>query len=207
MQGTLTINLAKPVTSVEILDDYQACLPCDTSQNDAFGAAATLAGHSGLGSAVETQQRAFAADAQKQKVEVARLCQILNGLISKLNQLYGEVLVRHKVEIAKLSVEIARKILMHKVQKSDYEIESIVKEVLEHAPTRQAVVVHLNPADLAQCQKLQQDDPSGSFAEIQFVGDPSIGRAECLLETPKGIIKWFIEEHMERISQALEKVE
>ena len=206
MQGTLTINVAKPVTSVEILDNYRACPPCNTPQNDPHDGASTSSGHSGLNSAEETQQHKFVMDAEKQKAESAHLCQTLNCLVDKLNQFYDEVLARHKVEISKLSAEIARKILMHKVQKGDYEIESIVTEVLEHAPTRQAVVVHLNPADLGHCQKLQRDDPTGAFAEIQFVSDPNIGRAECLLETPKGIIKSFIEEHMERISQALEKV-
>ena len=201
MQGTLMINVAKPVTSVEILDNYGVRPPCDTSENDGYGPA----GSSGVNSAEETQHR-FVMDAEKQKAEAAHLCQTLNCLVDKLNQFYDEVLAQHKVEISKLSAEIARKILMHKVQKGDYEIESIVTEVLEHAPTRQAVVVHLNPADLGHCQKLQRDDPSGGFAEIQFVSDPNIGRAECLLETPKGIIKWFIEEHIERISQALEKV-
>lgn len=207
MQGALAINVAKPVTSVEILDNYGIQPPCGTSQNDTYGPATTSSGRSGVKSAEETQQHRFAMDAEKQKAEAAHLCQTLNCLVDKLNQFYDEVLAQHKVEIAKLSAEIARKILMHKVQKGDYEIESIVTEVLEHAPTRQAVVVHLNPADLGQCQKLQQDDPTGTFAEIQFVSDPNIGRAECLLETPKGIIKWFIEEHTERISQALEKVE
>jgi flagellar biosynthesis/type III secretory pathway protein FliH len=202
MQGTLTINLAKRVSSVEILDSYGARPPCDTSQNDAT----TLSGRSEVNSAEEKHQHRFAMDAQKQKAEAEHICQTLSCLIDKLNQFYDEVLARHKVEIAKLSAEIARKILRHKVQKGDYEIESIVTEVLEHAPTRQEVVVHLNPADLGQCQKLQQDNPTGAFAEIQFVSDPNIGRAECLLETPKGIIKSFIEEHIERISQALEKV-
>ena len=135
MQGTLTINLAKPVTSVEILDNYRACPPCNTPQNDTHDGATTLSGHSGLNSAVETQQHVLMTDAEKQKAEVGRLCQTLNCLVDKLNQCYDILLARHEVEIAKLSVEIARKILMHKVQKGDYEIESIVKEVLEHAPT------------------------------------------------------------------------
>ena len=206
MHGALTINLADPMTSVEILDDYGVRLPCNTLQNDAHGATTTLSGHEGVNSAEETQ-RVLVIDAEKQKTEAAHLCQTLNCLVDKLNQFYDALLARHKVEIAKLSVEIARKILMRTVQKGEYEIEAIVTEVLEHAPTRQAVVVHLNPGDVGQCQKLQQNDPTGAFAEIQFVSDPNIGRAECLLESPKGIIKWFIDEHMERISQALEKVE
>jgi flagellar biosynthesis/type III secretory pathway protein FliH len=42
---------------------------------------------------------------------------------------------------------------------------------------------------------------------ISFVGDPNIGQAECVLETPKGIIESFINEHIERLGEALKKVE
>ena len=67
--------------------------------------------------------------------------------------------------------------------------------------------MHLNPQDLGQCQKLQQEDPGGAFACLTLVADPGVARAECLLETPKGTIKSFLEEHIERISEALQKAE
>ena len=113
--------------------------------------------------------------------------------------------VEHKDEIAKLSVEIARKVLMQKVENGDYEIESIVKEALNNAPTRQDLVVRLNPQDLEQLQKAQQEQPGGDLAGIKFVPDPDIGRAECLLESPKGIIESLIDKHLERVSEALKK--
>jgi flagellar biosynthesis/type III secretory pathway protein FliH len=102
-------------------------------------------------------------------------------------------------------VEIANKVLMHKIEQGDYKIEAIIKEALRNAPTHQEIVVHLNPDDVIQCQKMQENDPSSSFAQIKFVADPGIGRAECLVETPKGIIKSLIDEHMERITEALTK--
>ncbi|MFB0524971.1 MAG: FliH/SctL family protein [Phycisphaerae bacterium] len=186
MADPLTINLTKPVKSAKIIDDYNdaRCQILDTRQE----------------SRIENQE-------SKNKAEIAQLCQTLNGLVGELNRFYEQVLAKHKEEIAKLSVEIAKKVLIQKVQKSDYQIESIVKEALKNAPARQQVLVHLNPQDLSACQKLQQDDPDSAFAEIKFIADPSIGRAECLLETPKGIIKSFIEQHLERISEALAKVE
>ena len=45
-----------------------------------------------------------------------------------------------------------------------------------------------------------------AFTELEFTPDWSIGRGECLVETPKGIVKSFLEEHLERISEALQKV-
>ena len=96
---------------------------------------------------------------------------------------------------------------MQKVEDGAYEIESIVKEALNNAPTRQDIVVHLNPEDLAHCQKAQQDEPDGALTGVKFVSDPNIGRAECLLESPKGIIESLINEHLERIGKALKKAE
>jgi flagellar biosynthesis/type III secretory pathway protein FliH len=131
----------------------------------------------------------------------------LKALTDKLNQFYDKLFAEHKEEIARLSVEIARKILAQQVQDGDYEIESIVKEALTNAPTRQEVVVHLNPEDLILCQKAQQDEPNGALADIKLISDPNIGRAECLLETPKGIVESLIDEHLERIGKALKTAE
>ncbi|MHC4425985.1 MAG: FliH/SctL family protein [Planctomycetota bacterium] len=146
-------------------------------------------------------------DLEAHKALFSQACQTLNGVIAKLNQFYDRVFVEHREEIARLSVEIARKILTQKVENGDYEIESIVKEALKNAPSRQDVVVHLNPEDLAQCQKAQQDEPSDALAGIEFISDANIGRAECLLESSKGIVKSLIDENLERVSKALEKNE
>ena len=65
----------------------------------------------------------------------------------------------------------------------------------------------LNPEDLPGCRKLQEEGPENPFTELELTADWSIGRGECLIETPKGIVKSFIEEHLERIGEALQKVE
>ena len=67
--------------------------------------------------------------------------------------------------------------------------------------------MRVNPQDLPACQKLQQKDAEGPFAGLEFVGDRSIARADCLVETPKGIVKSFVEQHLERIGEALGRVE
>jgi flagellar biosynthesis/type III secretory pathway protein FliH len=176
MTQTLTVHLEKPIASVKIL------------------------GSSAGGVAGRVQ-----ADPGAQKAAFSQAYQAINGVVTKLNQFYDKVFAGHKEEIARLSIEIARRTLMQKVEDGDYEIESIVKEALSNAPTRQDIVVHLNPEDLAQCQKAQQDEPDGALTGVKFVSDSNIGRAECLLESPKGIIESLINEHLERIGKALKK--
>jgi len=194
MSRALTIHLERPVVSAKILDNYP----------DGIGTERSERGRVNRGA--DTEQIRIQ-DLEAQKAVFSQACQTLDGVVAKLNQFYDKMFVEHREEIAKLSVEIARKILVRKVENGDYEIESIVKEALKNAPTRQDVVVHLNPQDLVHCQKTQQDGPGGDLVGVKFVSDPNIGRAECLLESPKGIIESLIDKHLEQIGKALEKAE
>jgi flagellar biosynthesis/type III secretory pathway protein FliH len=194
MTQTLTVNLEKPVASAKFLDDsvdaIGSKLP-DYAQNDSQ----------------EKTEQILTQDSGAKKNEFSQACQTINGVVTKLNQFYDKVFAEQKEEIARLSVEIARKVLMQKVEDGDYKIESIIKEALNNAPTRQDIVVHLNPKDLAECQKALKEEPDDTLTDVKFVSDSKIGRAECLLESPKGIVESLINEHLDRISKALKKAE
>lgn len=195
MSVSLTISIDRPIVSAELLD------------GNLDGAGSQSSDRGPADSGVKTRPIA-APDSASQKTAFSQACQVLSQVAAKLQESCAEVFARHREEIAKLSVEIARKILIQKVEKGDYEIESIVKESLLHAPSRQDVVVRLNPEDLAQCLKAQQQDEQGGvLAGVQLVADPSIGRAECILESPKGIIKSLIDENLERVGKALGKAD
>ena len=192
MPQILKVNLNKPIISANVLDDY------------AGGEGSKMSSPGQADSEAHTKQ-ILKQDLEAQKAVFSQACQALNGVISKLNQFCDKLYAEHREEIARLSVEIARKILMHKVENGDYEIESIVKEALNNAPNGQDVIVHLNPEDIEKCKKAQQDEPGSVLAGIKLIPDPNIGRAECLLESPKGIIKSLIDDNLERIGKALEK--
>ncbi len=193
MPGTVTVNLAKPIESVRVLDDYRGNV-----ESSVTGA---------MNPATDAERVKLAEDLRTQKNSYSEACLTLQGVASKLNQFYDDVFAGHKEEIAGLSVEIARKILMQKVEDGDYEIKSIVMEALKSAPGHQDLVVHLNSLDLAACRKVQQDDEGGELAGVKLVADQDIGRAECLIESPKGMIKSLIEEHLDQIGKALKKAE
>jgi len=191
MPNTFALNLAKPIKSVSILDGYSSNAQSSVINN--------------MDSAVNTEQAELIEDLKAQKRLFSDTCRTVQCVAAKLNQVYDEIFTEHKEEIAKLSVEIARKILMQKIQDGDYEIESIVKETLKNAPAHQDLIVYLNPEDLAVYQKAQADNDSESLVGIKFVADPNIGRAECVLESQKGIIRSLIDEHLDQIEKALKK--
>ncbi|MHC4204155.1 MAG: FliH/SctL family protein [Planctomycetota bacterium] len=192
MSQTLTVNLNKPIASARFLDDHV--------QGDNIQSPSPDIEESGAG-ATQIQNK----DLEAQKAVFSQACQTLNGVIAKLNQFCEKLYAGHREEIARLSVEIARKILMQKVENGDYEMESVIKEALKNAPGSQDVIVHLNPEDIEKCRKAQKDRPGNVLAGIKLIPDPNIGRAECLLESPKGIIKLLIDDSLERISKALGK--
>jgi len=185
MSGMLTINLSRPIASVAIL---AGC------REPAVGEQVAKQ---------ESIEQVSTRELDAQKAVFVRTCQTLNGVVEKLNEFCEKMFAGHREEISHLSVEIARKILMSKVENGDYEIESIVKEALDNVPGHEDLAVHLHPDDVAQCHKAQEDEPNGALAGIRFVSDLNIGRAECLLESPRGIVKSLIDENLERIARAL----
>ena len=194
MTQTLTVHLEKQIASAKIMDDSVG------------GIGSKLSGR-GRGDSAANAGQVLTQDSEAQKTAFSQAYQALNTVVTKLNECYDKVFVEQKEEIARLSVEIARKVLMQKVQDRDYKIESIIKEALNNAPTRQDIVVHLNAEDLAECQKALKEKPDGTLTDVKFVSDSNIGRAECLLESPKGIVESLINEHLDRISKALKKAE
>ncbi len=144
---------------------------------------------------------------QKQKKELASACNSLKMAAAKVNQYYGSIVARRGEEIAKLSIEIARKILAQKIEAKDYEIESIIKEALKSSPSNQDVVVHLNPEDYEQCHEVIKKDKSTMPLGVTLIADPNVGRAECLVKTSKGTIISLINDQLEQIEKALKNIQ
>ena len=177
MAEILTINLPMAIQTVEIV----RCSPQQT---------------------VTAQQMQAEVSIEKSK-EVMQACKCLNDLLNKFNEFQAKFMADHKKGITQLSIEIAKKILCKKISEGDYEIQAIIEEALRHSPAKKDIVVQLNPRDFEEINRLQENGVLEAFNGIQFVQNPAIARAECVIETPKGIIESFITEHMQRIEKAL----
>ena len=190
MPTTTIVHLTQPLKAVRILTDYHG-------QGDA-----EISGK--VDRSVPSEDIASKVTLEDQKRLYHDACLAVQEVSARLNQLYDEVFAGHHEAIARLSVEIARKVLMQNISEGDYEIELIIKEALKSAPETSGTVVHLNPQDLADFQKLQEAGQV-TLSDVKLEADETIGRAECVVESPKGIIKLLIDEHLEQISKALVK--
>jgi len=186
MNDMPTVKLPKPIGTINLVDNRSPVIESETIM---FQDGDTEA---------ET-----ALDTEKQKQQFDLTMQALEATSKKMCTVYEKMIVEHRQAIAKLAVEIARKILAQKVKDGDYQIETIIQEALNSAPTHQDVVVRLNPADLARCQQTPQT--SGLLTSVKLVADPKIGAAECVIETPKGKVESLIDDHLEHVARALSK--
>lgn len=183
MTGTAVIKLGGPIESVKVVET--PTIVVDVPEDCAV---------------VPTAAKQLAV----MKQEYAQAMKTLDAITEMLQFVYEKSIVEYRQHIAKLAVEVARKILVQKVKEGDYQIETIVAEALKNAPTRQEIVIRLNPKDLARYQQIQQSGGTASEG-VKFVADASIGPAECVVETPKGKIESLINEHLEQVERALVK--
>jgi flagellar biosynthesis/type III secretory pathway protein FliH len=185
MVKAFSVNLAKSITGATILKDYVA--PEAPAFDPAF---------------VAEQQR-ITEELKVQRKLYGEVCQMLQGAANKLNNFYDEMFATHKEEVARLSLEIARKVLLQKVSDGDYAIETIIEEAIGSSPSPNDLVVHLNSEDLASYEKSLEESGGTSFEGVKLVADSSIGKAECKIESPKGTIESRINEQLEKIGKSL----
>jgi flagellar assembly protein FliH len=143
---------------------------------------------------------------QSRKDRLNDLLSDFENIVETLSAMQSELFRRHKDDIINLAVEISRRILAHRIEQDDYKIQDVIKQALDDAPTQKDVIIRLNPKNYAQIEQLTKSSEKDFAKGATFVADASIAPAQCLLETPKGIVESFIDGHLDRISEALKGV-
>ncbi len=183
MAEAVTISIATPIVSVDTVKESDGAVP------------------SGGEGVVNPE----AVQAQREELMLAG--KSLEAAAAKLQQFQEEIFSSHKEQIARLSVEIAGKILQKEIGDGKYDIGKIIQEALKAAPTQQDVVVRLNGDDLKHYEKGIDEKSGDGLANVKLVADANIRPGECVVETDKGMIEYFIEEHLKKISEALKITE
>jgi flagellar biosynthesis/type III secretory pathway protein FliH len=181
MAEAVTISIATPIVSVDTVKDGDGAAP------------------SGGDGAVNPEA------VQAQREELMRAGKSLEAAAAKLQQFQEEIFSSQ--QIARLSVEIAGKILQKEIGDGKYDIGKIIQEALKAAPAQQDVVVRLNGDDLKHYEKGIDEKSGDGLANVKLVADANIRPGECVVETNKGMIEYFIEEHLKKVSEALKITE
>lgn len=138
-----------------------------------------------------------------EKEKLARAGESLSRAAAALQQFQEELFGSHRDPIVRLSIGIAEKILMRQIEAGQYDIARIVAESLAVAPAQEPITVRMNPQDLEVYDKTLQELGKSRPANMTFKSDGNVGRAECVVETSKGLIESRIAEHLRLVEEAL----
>jgi len=140
-------------------------------------------------------------EAEREQLRQARAA--LAQAAQKLQQVHAQALDELRQGLPDLAVDVARKVLMQEIEAERYKIDPIVEAALPHVPARRDVVIHLNPDDLARCELAEEATGEAGAPNLRFVADPTVPRAECVLETDEGVVDSVIETNLETVADAL----
>lgn len=178
MTISLTLNTNKAISSVEILDDSQAMM---------------------VGSRIATDS--IKQDLLLQQQNLSELTETLTKLIAQINLFCRQFFSQHSESIAELSVQIAEKILMQQISTDNYKIEPIIRKALESTTDIKDLTLELNPDDIEQFKQSNCSD----FSHINVIANPQVGKAQCKIDSPSGIIESIISEQLKHVAVALKK--
>ncbi len=184
MPQELSITVDRPIGSVSI----DGSGVCEKQAIRSFQQAAVQDIHSQL--AVEKQA-------------LTDSIKLLHNTVQNLNSLSERLTEQQKADTVRLSIAIANKILTHRAQQGDYDIEDIISKTLASAPINRDIIIKLNPDDLAAIQKADGQGIGESFENLKFIADISVKRGDCVVETPKGIVEHIVEDSLDKIEKAL----
>lgn len=137
------------------------------------------------------------------KEKLSRAGEGLSRAAAALQQFQEELFGSHRDPIVRLSIGIAEKILMRQIDAGQYDIARIVSEALAVAPQQEPITVRMNPQDLEIYDKALQELGKCRPGNVTFKSDGEVGRAECVVETSKGLIESRIADHLRLVEEAL----
>ena len=107
-------------------------------------------------------------------------------------------------DLLRLAIRIAEKICSREIDRDDATIAAMVRSAITHARHCEILTVRVNPSDLPVVEKYRTSiEPTGLMRFVEFVSDPSIGRAGCLIVTETRTIDARLETQLRALEQVL----
>ena len=187
MVQTVSITLDRPISSARILNAD------DTADQQALAAA------------LEQANALIENEKEKIEVEKQRLAQSLkavNDAAIQLQQFRETAAVDNQKQLGVLAVQIAKKIICSEIEEGKYDIKAIIEKTLQAAPTRENSTIRLNPADSETIDQILKSNGAEFLENVRVESDWSISPGQCVLETPKGVVEYFMDDQLDRIAEA-----
>lgn len=124
----------------------------------------------------------------------------LSHTLHELDALRLSLISQAEKEVARLSIEIAKKIVHREVTIDNDIVMTLARIGLSRMHNRIAATIHLHPEDFAYVEAHRNQ--LSSAQAISLVEDHSVGRGGCLLHTEMGDVDARIEQQFAEIERA-----
>jgi flagellar assembly protein FliH len=146
-------------------------------------------------------ERAWGEQVVRQRAE---LLELQNGTLDSLQQVIPRLRQACEQELISLALEVAHK-LVAGLPVSAEMVQAVVREALAQVEVSTALVVELNPADLALLERVNSPLrlPGGGVERVSFHASEAVTRGGCLVRTRFGTIDARRETKLEMLKQAI----
>ena len=135
---------------------------------------------------------------------LAKVGEALAQALLATGSLRAQLMQESEEDLLKLSVLIARTVMLRELSCDPGFLATVVRGALELASDGGEVVVRLNPEDYAQvAERPEFFGLSGDRRRITLKGDPAVASAGCLVETVRGNIDAGLEAQLDEIYRRL----
>ena len=139
--------------------------------------------------------------AERAANEIGQMRELLASTIHTISSLSAEITAGVEVEIVKLAVEIARKIVEREITIDPEVAVTVVKRSLDRLHDRAIAEVHLHPVDLSYVRAHQ--DRLGFRGTLDLKENESVSPGGCIIHTDSGDIDARIESQIDEIANGL----
>jgi len=141
---------------------------------------------------------------QQAEADFAKVSEALAQALLATGSLRAQLLHEAEDDLLKLSVLIARKVMMREFAYDPGIMAGLVQGAVELASDGAEIVVRLNPEEytvVAQCREFEE--LSRDKRRVTLKPDPAVGRAGCVVETVRGNIDAGVDAQLEEILRRL----
>jgi len=137
--------------------------------------------------------------------KVTNIINLFKSAINQTRKFENQINQAAETETVKLSMAIAKKIIISEVMINEEIILNVVKKSLKLVLNQDRYLIKINPADLGIMQNAQPElsELIENYDDIIFESDESIDQGGCLIETNYGNIDGRLEQQMQVISDLM----
>jgi flagellar assembly protein FliH len=192
---TLDFEVPGPLQSARVVPP-----PASVAAQSAAGGPQVAAATPAVGATLGEERQWL----HEQRTNLDQVRAAMESAVDAIRALEAEALRSAESQLVTLALDIAGKVLAQDIEDGRYRIEPIVREALRSIPSRRDIVVRLNPQDLSRWQEAG----IAPFASgVKLVADPSVRKAECLVECAEAVVSATVAESLARAAEVMKKRE